>query len=176
MYPVIRLAHAMLTVKADPSFELGETAERSMLCRPWDCDVFFELNNGRQLTLYDLGRFDYGLRIGLMKILRDNKWGLVVAGSTIRYRKRIMPLQRFSMKTRLIGREERWFYFEQGMWRGEECCSSALVRTAVTASGKVVPSADVAAAMGRPDWNPAIPDWAKHWIEADSLRPWPPAL
>ena len=174
MYPILRLAHITLTGHRAPKIRAGEVVERRMTCWPWDCDVFIEMNNGRHLTLYDLGRFDYGARCGLISLLRERGWGLVVAGSTIRYRKRLLPFQRFTMTTRLVARDDRWFYFVQGMWRDGECCSSALIRTAVTAKGKVLPTQEVAVALEQPDWRPEPPEWVARWIGADDLRPWPP--
>lgn len=174
MYPLLRLGHLIATTRNDPEMKFGDTVERKMTCYPWDCDVFFEMNNGRVFTLYDLGRFDYGARIGLMKVLKKQGWGLVVGGSTIRYRKRIGPMQRFTMTTKLITRDERWFYFLQGMWRGEECCSSALMRTAVTEKGRIVETSRVAEIFDAHDWKPEPPEWVARWIEADAQRDWPP--
>ena len=34
-------------------------------------------------------------RIGLVDLLREHKWGLTVAGSMVRYRRRIRPFARF---------------------------------------------------------------------------------
>jgi hypothetical protein len=31
------------------------------------------------------------------------------------------------------------------------------------------------AAHGEPGWRPALPDWIGAWIEAEAVRPWPPA-
>ena len=91
MYPVIRFfcTLAKASFRHDKPLSFGGVSEISFIVRPWDMDFFFELNNGRQLTLYDLGRFDLAVRTGLSKTLKEKKWGLVVAGSTVRYRKRI---------------------------------------------------------------------------------------
>ncbi len=145
-----------------------------MIVWPWDCDIFGEVNNGRHLTLFDLGRFDFGSRTGLMQVLKKERWGLVVAGSTIRYRRRLTPFQRYSQHTRLIARDEKWFYFVQNTIHKGTVCSSALIRTGVTSKGKVIPTQDVAVALGHPDWFGIIPDWVQAWIDADGLRPWPP--
>jgi acyl-CoA thioesterase FadM len=133
-----------------------------------------EVNNGRHLTLFDLGRFDLGARTGLLRILKERRWGLVVAGSTIRYRKRLSPFQRYQQHTHLVARDDRWFYFVQTTVRKGEACSSALIRTGVTSGGRVIASQEVADALGYSDWNPPLPEWVKSWAEADGLRPWPP--
>jgi len=174
MYPLIRLAKISLTSSKRPPLGPDDTGTLDMIVWPWDCDVFVEMNNGRHLTLYDLGRFDYGERCGLVPLLKERKWGLVVAGSTIRYRKRLRPFQRYTLNTRLIGRDDRWFYFVQKMVRGGETCSAGLVRTAVTKKGRILPTREVTEALGYPDWNPEKPAWVEAWIAADDSRPWPP--
>lgn len=174
MYPIIRLAKVILTSPKRAPLTPDDTGVLDMLVWPWDCDTFMEVNNGRHLTLFDLGRFDYGARCGLLPLLKKNKWGLVVAGSTIRYRKRLLPFQKYQMHTRLIGRDVRWFYFVQKTMRGGDACSAALVRTAVTKGGRILPTQEVADALGNTDWMPDMPDWVKGWIKADDARPWPP--
>jgi acyl-CoA thioesterase FadM len=54
-----------------------------------DMDLYPEVNNGRQLTLMDLGRIDVAARTGLMRVIRERRWNLVAGGSSIRYRRRL---------------------------------------------------------------------------------------
>ena len=174
MYPLIRLAKIFFTSPRRAPLGPDDTGILDMIVWPLDCDIFVEMNNGRHLTLYDLGRFDYGARCGLLPLLKTKGWGLVVAGSTIRYRKRLLPFQRYRLYTRLIGRDDRWFYFVQKMDRGGEVCSSGLIRTAVTEKGKILPTGTVPDALGHPEWRPPMPPWVQAWIDADDSRPWPP--
>ena len=58
-------------------------------CWPWDIDLWMELNNGRTLTFYDLGRIPLARRTGLVELLRKQRWGLTMAGASVRYRARI---------------------------------------------------------------------------------------
>ena len=174
MYPFVRLIDVMVRGRWRAPLTPSEPSVLRMTAWPWDCDMFGEVNNGRHLTLFDLGRFDLGLRNGLMKILKQKRWGLVVAGSTIRYRSRIRPFQRYSQHTHLVARDERWFYFVQTTERKGVACSSALIRTGVTSNGKVIPTQDVADALGHPEWHGVMSEWIKSWAEADAKRPWPP--
>jgi acyl-CoA thioesterase FadM len=128
--------------------------------------MFWEMNNGRILTLYDLGRFGLAQRIGTDGTLRERGWGLVVAGSSVRYRARIRPFQRFELRTRLVGWDERFLYLEQAMWRGDTACNHALLRTGVTEKGRLVPTERVAEAMGARDL-PATARLGAGWMDAD---------
>ncbi|MEZ5476592.1 MAG: acyl-CoA thioesterase [Thiolinea sp.] len=95
---------------------------------PWDLDMFGEMNNGRVLTLYDLGRFDLVIRTGFMKIMRAQRWGLVVAGASVRYRRRVRLFDRVRLRTQIVGFDQRWIYIVQSMWVGGQptsplCCA-----------------------------------------------------
>ncbi|TLP45695.1 acyl-CoA thioesterase [Cohaesibacter sp. CAU 1516] len=178
MYPVSRLLLAILEAKRGQkkqSLAFDAVSEISFRCRPWDLDMFMEMNNGRVLTLYDLGRFDLSIRCGLMDVLKRQKWGLAVAGSSVRYRKRVRLFDKVTMRSQVVGMDERWFYIAQSMWVAGEPTSSVLLRTCITARGRSIPTAEVRTAIGAPDWQLAIPDWVTSWNEADKIRPWPPA-
>lgn len=174
MYPYLRLAKILHAERRKPPMGLFETHIMALRCLPNDLDGFLEMNNGRILTLFDLGRFALSVRIGLWGVLRREGWGLVVAGSSVRYRARITGFQRFDLRTRLLGWDERFFYIEQGMWRGETCCNHALLRTGITQKGRLAPVEDVARALGQAVQSPALPDWVTAWSVADGTRPWPP--
>lgn len=175
MYPFLRLALVLARARAKPRIAPDEPADLELTAWPWDCDVYAELNNGRQLTIFDLGRFDFGVRIGLVQLLRQKRWGFVVGGSSMQYRRRIRPFQRFTLRTRMVSRDEKWFYAVQTTYVAGAPCSQGLVRATVSAAkGGTVPTDEVATALGHPNWRPAHPDWVRAWSEADRVRPWPP--
>jgi len=173
MYPIIRMAKAILANRKAPMGIL-ETHVSQHIAWPWDIDPWKDLNNGRTLTLFDLGRIGLAQRSGLNAALMRNRWGIVVAGNTTRYRKRITMMQRFEMRSRCIGWDKRFVYMEQAMWRGGDCCNHILLRGAVTSKAGIVPPEQVVAAMGFDPVSPELPDWVAHWIAADHERPWPP--
>ncbi len=174
MYPIVRLVLGILKAKQSAPVNFHEPSIIHFRCRPWDLDMFQELNNGRALTLYDLGRFDLAIRTPLMKALKANQWGLVVAGSTVRYRKRIRMFDKIEMRTQMVGFDERWIYLTQSMWVKGEPCSSLLIRTGVTAKGKVIPPQQAQDAMGIEHLDFAPSQWLNQWTESEALRPWPP--
>lgn len=181
MYPLLRLAGTIRRAKKAPRIAPDAMAEMRYRCMPWDLDIFMEMNNGRVLTLYDLGRFDLSIRMGLADVLQQNKWGLVVAGSTVRYRNRIRMWDKVVMRTQLADVGERWVYLVQSMWieqpDGElKPASSLLVRTGVTRKGKVLPTEEVKAALGVAEWtfDEQALEWIQAWRESEELRPWPP--
>lgn len=175
MYPVIRMAKALVAGRGQ-TLDILDTVISQHRAWPWDIDPWKDLNNGRILTLFDLGRIQLAQRTGLNAALMRNRWGIVVAGNTTRYRKRITMMQRFEMRTRVVGWDNRFVYMEQSMWRGNECCNHVLIRGAVTSRAGIVPPVEVVSAMGHQADSPELPDWVRHWIGAEHKRPWPPQM
>ena len=175
MYPFLRMAWQMRAARKAGPVDFFGTHESHHICWPWDLDIFMELNNGRALTLYDLGRLPLGARVGMVAALKRRGWGMTVAGSTTRYRRRVRFMERIRMTSRGLGWDNRFLYIEQAMWRQDgECAGHALIRMAVTGPGGIVPPADLVAEIGYDGPPRALPDWVTAWAEADALRPWPP--
>lgn len=179
MYPFLRFTKTI--VQSSLSFAKGKqlgiagTSELDLIANISDIDNFFEMNNGRIFTLFDLGRTDFAIRTGLGKKLLAKRWGLVVAGSTIQYRKRVRLLNKVTIKTRLLAVDERWFYIEQSMWVKNQATCQALIRAGVTniKTGKTLPTATVLAALGYDNVHMPPDEWVQAWIDADKLRPFP---
>ncbi len=176
MYPYIRMFKELWKFRSAPALGIFDTHISHHRCWPWDIDPWRELNNGRTLTLYDLGRIPLGQRTGLHKILKEKRWGLTVAGNTTRYRRRVRLMDRVEMRTRCIGWDKRFLYMEQSMWKGGECTSHILIRSAITSANGIVPPAELARAYGLSEESPPLPAWVHAWIEGDAARPWPPVM
>jgi len=176
MYPYLRHAIVAASDGRKPAFGTFDTHHLALTCWPVDIDGYMEMNNGRILTLYDLGRTGIAYRTGLMQTLMSNRWGLVVAGSSIRYRSRVTLFQRVDLRTRVLGWDDRFLYMEQGMWRGETCCNHGLIRAAMTEKGRMMSPARVAETMAIDPTSPELPVWVRNWIDADMTRPWPPQI
>lgn len=174
MYPFIRLAKEFVKFRNAPQLGLFETHVSHHICWPWDLDVFRELNNGRALTLYDLGRLIMAKRQGLLPLLKHQGWGLTVAGSTVRYRRRVRMFDRLEMRSRFTGWDDKFLYLEQSMWKDTQCTSHILLRIAVTDDTGLVRIDRLKSVFGQMVASPPLPDWITAWIDAESIRPWPP--
>jgi acyl-CoA thioesterase FadM len=176
MFPFVRLIKDMLIARRLPPLEhFGDVHISHHICWPWDIDMFGELNNGRTLTLYDLGRLAMAQRGGLVAVLFKQKWALTMAGASVRYRRRITMFERFTMKSRLVCWDDRFMYLEQSMWKTNgECASHVLYRSALLENGRAINPARAAEALGQSAVSPPVPDWVAAWIDAEATRPWPP--
>lgn len=175
MYPVIRMVKDLVKHRNAPRLHpLGTHVSRHR-CWPWDIDLWMELNNGRTLTLLDLGRLPLAMRIGLISVLRKKRWNMTMGGVIVRYRRRIRPFESFEMRSRAIWWDERFVYLEQSMWKNDgECANHAMYRAAIVDKNGIVAPQKVIDEMGFEGERPEAPDWVTKWVAAENARPWPP--
>lgn len=175
MYPFVRMAYQIWRHRNDGSLGVDETHVSHHICWPWDLDFMMELNNGRSLTLYDLGRIPYAKRIGLLDVLKKNDWTMAMAGATVRWRRRVRMFQKLKMHTHFLGRDARFIYMLQTLWHGEHPTSSIVYRIAIANKDGIIPTDKVAAQL--PDGyavEKVLPEWVQKWIDAENARTWPP--
>lgn len=175
MFPFIRLAKDILVARSQSPIGLTGLHVSHHMVWPWDLDMFVELNNGRALTLYDLGRLSMASRNGLFAALKREGWGMTMAGSSVRYRRRLRVFERFEMRSRAVCWDDRFTYIEQSMWKADGACAShVLYRAAITDENGIVASSRILEALGEDAISPTPPDYVAAWIAAEALRPWPP--
>ena len=124
---------------------------------PNDLDTNLHMNNGRYLTIMDLGRVDALLRSGLFKTIAREKWMPVIAGVSMIFRRSLAPFERYRLETRLIGWDEKWVYMEQTFIRKNgDLAARGYVKATFLKKGQRVVSADIAAAANYNGASPAL--------------------
>jgi acyl-CoA thioesterase FadM len=175
MYPFFRMAKEKARYRNARPLPLLGVHKSSHICWPWDLDPWIELNNGRTLTLFDLGRIPLFSRIGIKAALRREGWRMTVAGVTVRYRHRIEVFHKVAMQSRLLGWDGRFFYVDQSMWNQKGACTTqAIYRIATTGGNGIIAPEKVVAAMDTTPPGFTLPDWVQAWIDAENQRNWPP--
>src|SRR5258706_4303913 len=94
---------------------LGLLDESVLAFRVWpnDLDANVHMNNGRYLTLMDLGRLDLTARAGFLGTALRRGWRPMVGSATIRFRRGLAPFARFQLITRIVCLDGKWFFIEQ---------------------------------------------------------------
>jgi acyl-CoA thioesterase FadM len=124
---------------------------------PNDLDTNFHMNNGRYLTLMDLGRVDMMIRSGLIRAILREKWMPVIAGVSMIYRRSLNPFERYTLETRVIGWDDRWAYLEQTFINAKgELSARGYVKAAFLKDGKRLDMSTVVAAGGAAHASPAL--------------------
>lgn len=109
-----RLLWLLLAARWRPALTLPHEASR-LVFRVWpsDLDTSLHLNNGRYLTLMDLGRLDVMLRSGLLAAAMRHRWTPIASAVKIRYRREMRAFQRFHLLTRLVAWDRASVIMEQ---------------------------------------------------------------
>jgi acyl-CoA thioesterase FadM len=127
---------------------LGESVV-TFTALPHDCDLNIHLNAGRYLSFMDIARVDLIGRTGLLRRLLKKGWRPIMGGCEVLYRREIKPFERFRIRSRVTGWDEKWFYLEHIVEKGEDTfCASAKVRTLIRGKGVNIPPQDVLALVG----------------------------
>ena len=61
----------------------------------------------------ELGRWDLAIRSGLVRWMLRQRCAGIIGAQVIRYRRSLRRFQAFEVRTRVVGWDEKWFYFEQ---------------------------------------------------------------
>lgn len=138
---------------------------------PNDLDPNRHLNNGRYLTLMDLGRFDLTLRSGLMRVILRRRWMPVLGDAAITFQRPLKLFQRFTLTTTIVGWDEKWIYMEQTFEHEGKRAATAFVKGILRGKEGSVPTAEVMAAVGVMSAPPPLPAPFREWVRvADALR------
>ena len=161
MYPYLRLARVLITSRNKPKLDFfsKESDAIPLMVWPQDIDPFLELNNGRYVTLLDLGRYGFGTRVDINTFLKKNQWSLTITGTYNEYRHRLRLFQKFELKTKIIGYDANWFYFFQKIERHEKTYMASVVKYAFTSKNGIVKPKEVLNAIGEPYDPNQLPKW-----------------
>lgn len=166
----LRLLWLRLTGRFRPPAELLGPVRTRFRVLPTDLDVLRHVNNGVYLSFMDLGRMDLLQRAGLMGELNRRGWYPVVTAESIGFRRSLTLFQRFEIVTRVLGWDDRSFYLDQRVVRGDDFIARAMIvgRFLRREGGSVAP-AEVAELVGVE--SPELPEWARRLgEEQEGLR------
>jgi acyl-CoA thioesterase FadM len=150
---------------------LGILDETVVHLRVWPEDLDFNLhmNNSRYFDAMELARFDLIARQRWVPMLLRQRWGIMVGGSTIRYRRPLRAFERFASKTRFVGWDEKWFFIEHRLENSDgDLAAQAAVKGLCRGGRRNVPAAEALEAMGFATESPPLPEWIAAWAEASS--------
>ena len=163
---IFRLIRVLLAALRRAPLDLLDTSVVRFRVWPGDLDINMHMNNGRYLTLMDLGRIDLMARHGTLREARKRRWQPVVAAQTIVYRRALKPFQRYSLHSRVVCWDDRFIYLEQRFQAGGKLAASAIVKAAVRCNGRTLRPQELLDAIGQARRSPAMPPAIKAWALA----------
>jgi acyl-CoA thioesterase FadM len=145
--------------------------ESVLTFRVWlnDVDINGHMNNGRYMTLMDLGSLDMMVRTGLFKFLLKHKWRPIIASVTIRYKHALRPFQRYQLRTRLLCWDQKWFFAEHRFERDGEIVAIGMAKGLFRGLAGNVAPAEVFKALGYHVDSPPVPESVAMWLQSETL-------
>lgn len=151
---------------------LHDVARISFRVLPTDLDVLGHLNNGMYLSIMDLGRLDLLRRSGAWRSLAAAGIYPVIANETISFRRSLMPWQRFTIESRIVGYDAKAVFMEQRFVVAGEIYAQALIRGRfIRKSGGTVGLSEIIELTGADVASLVLPEWAERWAEDVALPP-----
>lgn len=168
MYIFLRLFLVLWCGLRAPKGGMALESVLNMRVLPNDLDFNLHMNNGRYLTLMDLGRIDLVVRGGLLPHIRANKWFPVLGSCTIRFRRPLDAFQKYKLRTRLAGWDEKWLYMVQSFELPDgRIAALALVRGLFNSPQGTIPPADMLKLAGYTEPSPPLPEAYTSWGTID---------
>ena len=121
---------------------LGVLDEDRLSMRVWPNDIDFNLhlNNARYLSMMDYGRMHLLARTRILDHVLHSRWTPLVGAVWMTYRRSLPLFARFTLSSRTVCWDERWFYMEQTFTGSEGLAAVGWVKGLLrSASGTLEP-------------------------------------
>jgi len=132
---------------------------------PNDLDLNLHVNNGRYLSLADLGRIDYFIRSGLFELARRERAFPIVGDAIAKFRRDLKLFEQFEIETRLLGWDHKWGFMEHRFIKHGRVIGVVAIRGVFrAATGPVDPGVFLSELNLRQE-SPPLPDWVREWTQ-----------
>jgi acyl-CoA thioesterase FadM len=119
----------------------------------------------------DVARADLIARLRLLRPLLKRGWRPVMGGCVVRFRRSVMPFQRFEIRSRVVTWDEKWFYTEHIVEVGGTFCAVGHMRTVIRGKDASIPPPDVLALLNIKDPTaPPMPEFVANWRTIEDAR------
>src|SRR5262245_7243366 len=102
MVVFFRLLLALIRSHFKPRIGILDESSFAMRVWPNDLDLNIHMNSGRYVSMMDIGRVEILGRTRLLRKVFGRGWRPIAAATTIRYRRSLLPFQRFVVRMCLV--------------------------------------------------------------------------
>ena len=166
MVVLFRLLAAILKSRFRRRIGILDDCLTSMRVWPNDLDLNMHMNSGRYLSMMDVGRMDILAQTRMLRPVLKRGWRPLVGATFIRYRRSLLPFERFTVRSRIAAWDEKWIYFEHILERRGEVAAHAYVRGLMRGpKGNVKPQELLELARSAGMSSPEMPEAIARWRE-----------
>jgi acyl-CoA thioesterase FadM len=132
---------------------------------PQDIDFNFHLNNARYLNLMDYGRMHLLARSGILNLALRARWQPIVGAVWMTYRRSLPLFSAFTLSSRLVCWDDRWFYIEQRFTGKQGLAAIGWVKGMLRDQRGAVNPQDILSRIAPGVASPPMPESIAQWNE-----------
>jgi acyl-CoA thioesterase FadM len=166
MYPWLRLISVGASALKQPRIDLFEPTRVNLRVWPDDIDGNMHVNNGRYLTLADLGGVTWFLRSGVLAQARRFHAIPLIADSIAKFRRDLKLLQSFTLETRLVGWERRCIFLEHRFLVEQHVSGLVAVRCVFKSGRRTIYPSELLGGLSTRTQSPVLPAWLSQFSES----------
>ncbi len=161
----IRIPALAIRQKIRPLPRIGIFAEDTVQMRVWPQDIDFNLhlNNSRYLIFMDYGRIHLTAATGILDPVLRERWMPLVGSLSITYRRSLGLFAQFTLTSRMLCWDEKWFYMEQVFRTKDGLAAIAWVKGLFRAKDGNVPPQRIVDLVAPGAVSPEVPEALLQW-------------
>ena len=160
MFPWLRLLRIAFTLIGKPQIDLLATTRIRLRVWPNDLDANMHVNNGRYLSLADIGRLHWFVRAGAMRIARKQGAFPVIGDAIAKFRRELRCFETFELESRLLGWDHKWGFLEHRFIKNGRVIGVVAIRGVFKGPNGPVDPGIFLAELSHDTPSPPLPDWA----------------
>jgi len=144
---------------------LGVLEEDELHMRVWpnNIDINFHMNNARYLSVMDYARMHLLARNRLLEHILRSRWQPLLGAAWVTYRRSLPLFAAYSLASRLVCWDDRWFYIEQTFTSREGLAALGWIKGVLRDSRGVVDPRKVIEGVAPGTVSPPIPEAIAAW-------------
>ena len=150
-----------------PLRHLGVLDDDVLPMRVWpnDIDLNLHMNNARYLSVMDYARVHLLARAGILAHMLRSRWQPLVGAVWMTYRRPLPLFSAFTVTSRLVCWDQRWFYIEQSFTTGTGLAAVGWVKGILREAGRPVDPQFVIEHVAPGVVSPPMPESIAQWNE-----------
>ncbi len=166
MHMILRTLWEFFMRKTLSKASAFDETQITMRVLPVDLDLLMHVNNGVYFSYMDFGRWDMIFRNGSYDLAKNKNWYSVVAGETIRFKRSLQLWDKFTLKTKIIGHDDKYFFIEQTFLLKDKEMARGMVKIRfLKKSGGTVDVSEVLAGLNLAEKK--VPELSQDWASLE---------
>lgn len=160
----------MVWLKGGPKITSFDQEFKTQL-RSWitDIDGNFHVNTARYFVYMEVARTELSLRSGLLRFIKKHRWAPLVLSTKITFRREIKPFLKVEIRTKVLGFDPRFIYFQQQIVSKAGIHSHGYVCVALYKNGQFYPPETLLQELSVSFTNNPLPKDVQLWMEGNRM-------